>query len=621
MTNGFGVNIAALKASRKLDASSRAQQTAMERLGSGMRINHASDDAAGLSIASSLRSDTRIYTQAIRNVSDGISAISISTGALEELTKIVTRQMELAEQSANGVYTARQRQALDKEANALVDEYNRIGSTVTFNGINLLTSATNIQAGTGVESVLTVDAGSEIAEYIGTGQFTNQTTLDSSSGSATGREVRTSDLNGDGYEDIVTGNWTSLNVSVMLSNGDGTFSGPTTYGVGGNASMVRLADLNRDGKKDIVTRGFNGVNTSIAVLMGNGNGTFQSANYYSVGTTQFYDFELADFNNDGNLDFIGSHGSLGLGNGVGVYLGRSDGSFGSFTTVGAYRATEFSVGDFNGDSNLDFTFYDNGATTASIAYGNGTGSFAVSSLGYNSAVTAIDANRDGYSDIVRYNNATTLGILLGGANNTFTSGGTISLTASSMFMLRNLDANSDGYSDIVAYSTAGTLANLIFGCGDGTFSAAQAFTIQAGTADVTAGDVTGNGAKDLIFASVTSPNLTIFEQSGVKAVHQEHINLLTAREARNALDNLDTQLATLSTQRAIIGAQEVRLTTVNSVLDTLRLNYTAAEGRIMDADVAQESANLIRSSINSQIAASVMSQSKNSQYLLLELLK
>jgi flagellin-like hook-associated protein FlgL len=619
MTNGFGVNIAALKATRKLDESSRVQQTAMERLGSGMRINHASDDAAGLSIASSLRSDTRIYTQAIKNVNDGISAVSISTGALEQLTKIVTRQMELAEQSANGVYTARQRQALDKEANALVDEYNRIGSTVTFNGINLLTSTTNIQVGVGSESVLTVDAGSEIAEYIGTGEFVTQTTLDT--GSATGREVRTSDLNGDGYEDIVTGNWTSNNISVMLSNGDGTFSGPTTYGLGGNASMVRLVDLNHDGKKDVVTRGFDGVNNSVAVLLGNGNGTFQSANFYSVGSTLFYDFELADFNNDGNLDFIGGHGSLGFGNGIGVYLGRSDGSFGSFTTVGAYRATEFSVGDFNGDSNLDFTFYDNGATTASIAYGNGTGSFAVSSLGYNSAVTALDANRDGYSDIVKYNNATTLGILLGSANNTFTSGGTIALTASSPFIVRNLDANSDGYSDLIAYSTTGTLANIIFGCGDGTFSAAQALTIQAGTNDVTVGDVTGNGAKDLIFGSTTTPNLTIYEQGGVKAVHQAHVNLLTAREARSALDNLDAQLNALSTQRAIIGAQEVRLTTINSVLENLRLNYTAAEGRIMDADVAQESAELIRSSINSQIASSVMSRSKNSQYLLLDLLK
>ena len=131
-------NIASLGAQRQLGKVTESLGSAFERLSSGMRINKASDDAAGLAIADALKSSTRVYTQAINNISDGISAVSIAEGALQQLSQIVIRQSELAEQSANGVYNLKQRKALQSESDALSDEYNRIIQTTKFNGINLI---------------------------------------------------------------------------------------------------------------------------------------------------------------------------------------------------------------------------------------------------------------------------------------------------------------------------------------------------------------------------------------------------------------------------------------------------------------------------------------------------
>ena len=112
-------NIASLQAQRKLSSATTRLSTVFERLASGSRINKASDDAAGLAIAESLRTDARVYAQAVRNVNDGISTLAIAEGALKQLSGIVVRQKELAEQAANGVYSTKQREALETEANAL----------------------------------------------------------------------------------------------------------------------------------------------------------------------------------------------------------------------------------------------------------------------------------------------------------------------------------------------------------------------------------------------------------------------------------------------------------------------------------------------------------------------
>lgn len=138
MTINLRTNVPSLTAQRNLDVSSNRLNTAYERLSSGLRINRARDDAAGLSIAEALKSDSRVAGVAIRNASDGVSIIAIADQAIGQIGNVLGRLAELAEQSANGVYGNVQRSALSNEFMALTSEIERIAFTTEFNGLRLL---------------------------------------------------------------------------------------------------------------------------------------------------------------------------------------------------------------------------------------------------------------------------------------------------------------------------------------------------------------------------------------------------------------------------------------------------------------------------------------------------
>jgi flagellin len=148
----LGSNIASLTAQRRLSLSTSALTSVFEKLSSGQRINRSSDDAAGLAIADSLRADQRVATVAIRNANDGISAIAIADSALGEIGGVLSRLAELAEQSANGVYSTDQRSALGNEFVALASEIERIAFTTDFNGVTLLSGSSAITLQVGFDS-------------------------------------------------------------------------------------------------------------------------------------------------------------------------------------------------------------------------------------------------------------------------------------------------------------------------------------------------------------------------------------------------------------------------------------------------------------------------------------
>ena len=148
-TINIRTNISSLASQRALGSTTDRLQKAYERLSTGLRIVRASDDAAGLAIADQLRADSRVATVAIRNASDGISLIAITDGAMEQIGNVLTRLAELAEQSANGVFSNVQRSNLQLEFVALTSEIERIALTTEFNGVPLLsgTSTTIFQVG------------------------------------------------------------------------------------------------------------------------------------------------------------------------------------------------------------------------------------------------------------------------------------------------------------------------------------------------------------------------------------------------------------------------------------------------------------------------------------------
>ncbi len=144
MAINIRTNIPSLLAQRNLEQSSSKLNTSYERLSSGLRINRARDDAAGLAIAENLKADAAVATVAVRNANDGISVISIADQAIGQIANTLTRLGELAEQSANGVFANTQRSALQNEFTALTSEIERIALTTKFNGLNLLSGGQSV---------------------------------------------------------------------------------------------------------------------------------------------------------------------------------------------------------------------------------------------------------------------------------------------------------------------------------------------------------------------------------------------------------------------------------------------------------------------------------------------
>src|SRR5690554_2903966 len=155
----INTNIASLNAQRNLNASQRDADTTLQRLSSGLRINSAKDDAAGLAIAERFSSQVRGLNQAVRNSNDGVSLAQVAEGALGESGNIVQRMRELAVQAANATNSASDRKALQSEVNQLKQELERIATTTQFNGLNLLDGtfqAQKFQAGANENQTISV---------------------------------------------------------------------------------------------------------------------------------------------------------------------------------------------------------------------------------------------------------------------------------------------------------------------------------------------------------------------------------------------------------------------------------------------------------------------------------
>ena len=146
----IGSNISALRAQNASTKANDALSTAMNRLSTGMRINSAKDDAAGLAISASMTAQIRGMNQGVRNANDGISMAQTAEGALDEVTNMLQRMRELAVQGANGTYSASDAANITAEQDALGAQISSIVANTSYNGKNLFATATNnvtIQAG------------------------------------------------------------------------------------------------------------------------------------------------------------------------------------------------------------------------------------------------------------------------------------------------------------------------------------------------------------------------------------------------------------------------------------------------------------------------------------------
>ena len=162
MPQSISTNVTSLTAQRNLNSSQSTLATSMQRLSSGLRVNSAKDDAAGLAIAERMNTQVRGKNVAIRNANDGISLSQTAEGGLQEVSNMLQRMRELAVQSANGTNSSADRGNLNAEFTALDEEISRIAESTKFNGETVLNNAGSsvafqVGANTGSDNQLSID--------------------------------------------------------------------------------------------------------------------------------------------------------------------------------------------------------------------------------------------------------------------------------------------------------------------------------------------------------------------------------------------------------------------------------------------------------------------------------
>ena len=181
MPQVINTNVASLNAQRNLTTSQGQLATALQRLSSGLRINSAKDDAAGLAISERFTTQIRGLNQAVRNANDGISLAQTAEGALGETGNALQRIRELAIQSANSTNSASDRAALNAEASQLLAEVQRIAQTTQFNGQNILDgtfSSAQFQVGANANQTISFGVQGATTNSLGAYQATSTAVTD-----------------------------------------------------------------------------------------------------------------------------------------------------------------------------------------------------------------------------------------------------------------------------------------------------------------------------------------------------------------------------------------------------------------------------------------------------------
>lgn len=608
-------NLASLNAQRMVTRASASLSDSFTRLSSGLRINRASDDAADLAISEALKADTRISNQGVRNFNDGLSLLSIADGALSELTNITVRLRELASQGANGVLGSAQRFSLDKEAQSLAQEYNRIARTTEFNGRRVFEGDfgnLRLAAGGSTDSLIVDDLGGAI----GNGDFTQAQTFLHASIPEAEFATTAADFNGDGVTDIAS----VLGVSfygVYLANADGSLNARTTFAVATAQLDIEAADYNGDGRQDFVT--YTSSNDTVSFFAGNGDGTFLSAVSFATGANPA-DMEIADLNSDGKLDILISDTTEGT---LSFFWGTGNGTFSARQTMTVATPSKLHVSDLNADG-IDDILVDQGGSGIGLLYGVGGGAYrSLQTISTLDAVglTSGDFDGDGIKD-VGLATSSTVNILQGSASGTFSQVASVAGASFSNVAAGDFDGN--GKTDIVTSIVAGANGGVQVYVADGTVGLRRTFTSTgaAATGKVSVADFNRDGVSDFFQPIYGTARSSIVRRgastSGLGAL--QSFSLRTQNDAKNAITYLEGALTRISKQRGDIGAFQSRIQFATSTLETRSSNYMESGSRITDVDVAEESARLAGTRILQQGAAAVLAQANQQPALALTLL-
>jgi len=395
MTLSINTNLASLNAQRNQSKTQTDLSTAISRLSSGLRINSAKDDAAGLAIADRFTSQIRGLTQDTRNANDGISLAQTAEGALASVTSNLQRIRELSVQSANATNSASDRASLQLEVAQLVSEIDRVATQTQFNGTNLLDgsfSSKAFQVGANVGQTITV-ASIASSRTSALGAYQGFSLANSSIGTASDVAAALTVTVGSGAA-VALGTVARDAKAITAAINNGNVAGLTaTANAGAQAAGVSAATASTVSGNAVYT--VNGVAISIAGVAGAAGLTTNRANAVSAINAQ-----------------SAATGVVATDTGAGVSLASADGR--NITT--SYAATGFTnslvtdfglaaAGTYGGTVNVTYAAPSGtsgsvvfaqttgfASTTAIAATGTAVGALDISTVaGANSALTSIDA--------------------------------------------------------------------------------------------------------------------------------------------------------------------------------------------------------------------------------------
>ncbi len=587
MSTSINTNISALAAQSSLRKTGLAQDTAMERLSTGIRINNAKDDAAGLAISTRMTANIRGISAAIRNANDGISLTQTAEGSLTAIGDNLQRIRELAVQSSNSSNNTSDRQALNAEAQQLVAEIDRVANNTTFNGIKLIDGSykgQSLQVGAGNDSNdrITISIGNAKSSALGvssakiTGSaLTSGTAFTEGGISINGVNVGSSTTDG-----VSTAN--ASGSALAKANAINAVSSLTGVSAEVGATTKKFQATSAGGSYSLIVNGVAVTGNTSTAAVAETQTVAITANATVAGAFSFLGVTSNTTGTTATLagDAIVANKAAILAGQAAKDLGITDITNNAGTLTLTYKAGAAGV-----------TGADDVTAFAAIGTASNGLTFAAGTEVTKGVAGSTGGAKGNASEIAAAINAVSKD-----------TGVTASVGDSGWYTLTAADGRNIDVSVPTAGATGVSAASTTYG----------SITLKASSTDgITLG---GTQATMAILGSGG-------QRSSTSGAGVSSIDLSTANGAQGALTVLDQAIDTVTNSRAAMGAYQNRLTASISNLETTSMNLQASRSRILDTDYAKETTNLAKSQIITQAATAMLAQANQSAQSVLALLK
>lgn len=577
MPQVINTNVASLTAQRNLNTSQNALNTSLERLSSGLRINSAKDDAAGLAISERFTTQIRGLNQAQRNANDGISLAQTAEGDLAQITNNLQRIRELAVQSANATNSASDRAALQLETSQLIAEIDRVAQNSEFNGVRLLDggfATQQFQVGANADQTVNIDSIAS-ARTLSLGQ-TFSATL-GTAGTAVQSGFTDGDLTVNGF--AITSSADAAAIAAEITAADASLTATATN----VQSAIAFSDV-----VGIV---------AAAEVVGTGaqSGPISDVTYNGADAGFDVDGQTVALTTDFATDTAG-----GVALAAAIELQLTD-------------ITVTATGD-QGSGDLALTFARTSGTAA-IAVGSFTGTAAASGYGADAGTVGTATITAEAPDFTLTLDGTTLDFSTTGLDGTIDAADVAAVIIAADIGYTGVSA--DTATSIAFTKTDGSNAVFVEG---GTDAGDELSTYIGNIATLVSSD------GDIVIAGSTAANAgltagTTTASTTLSGTTIAGTDISTVAGANAALVSVTSALSTISTSRASLGAIQNRFESVVSSIQTTSENLSAARSRIRDADFAEETAALTRAQILQQAGVSILSQANSLPQNVLALLQ